>query len=123
MRLMLNIFRRRIVPLLVALGLVLSGSVSFMASPASAASMPCAMMMPGMSMPGTPAKGGKQAPMKNMPCDGTGCGCCVAGTCAMPSALIQEDFSVAVFASGKIALHNVSADGISHLPALPPPIA
>jgi hypothetical protein len=116
---MLRFFRRRIVALLAALGLCLGGAVPAWAGPA--APIPC-MMMAGMPMPPSPETAQKRMPTKNMPCDGTGCGCCVAGICAMPSLMMEEAIPARLLHSEKIAFHNMRADGLSHPPALPPPI-
>jgi hypothetical protein len=119
---MLNPFGRRIIALIVALGVCLSGALPSLAAPHAADSVPCSMMMPDMPMPANSTVAQKHTPMKSMPCDGTRCGCCLAGTCAMPAGLMPTASVSALYQFGEISFLEESLDGISHRPGLPPPI-
>lgn len=65
----------------------------------------------------------KQTNNKQMPCDGTGCGCCLCGTCATPSA---NDVALSVHLLERSSENGIGDDvflkGIVAPPTLPPPI-
>ena len=119
---MSSFISRRIIALLVAVGLCLGGALPSLAAPGAAGSAPCSMMMLDMPIPAQSVAGQKQAPQKNIPCDNTGCGCCLAGACAMPTGLIPVAAVSTLCQFGEISFHDESLDGISHRPSLPPPI-
>lgn len=60
---------------------------------------------------------------KQMPCDGTGCGCCLCGTCAAPPAL---DVTLPVQFLERPSENDIGDDvipkGTIAPPTLPPPI-
>ena len=122
MRPMLSPFGRRIIALIVALGVCLSGTLPVLAAPDAAVPFPCSMMMPGMPMPAASMTAQKHAPVRNLPCNNTGCGCCLAGTCAMPAGLMPAASVSTLCQFGEISFLDESLDGISRRPSLPPPI-
>ena len=65
----------------------------------------------------------KETNNKQMPCDGTGCGCCLCGTCAAPSAV---DVALSVRLLERPSENGIGNDaipkGLVAPPAIPPPI-
>lgn len=112
---------RQIGTLVLAFGIILGAvgpswagmNLSHRAAPAAMAKMQVDCM--GMAK--------KQTNNKQMPCDGTGCGCCLCGTCAAPSAL---DVALSVQLLGRPSENGIGDDvfpkGIVAPPTLPPPI-
>lgn len=121
-------FGRQFAALIVALGVMLSGSAPAWAVPAVTGMN----TMPGMSMalPGTTMQNAcmatpdKGSPAKQAPCKNSDSSCATCAGCAINVGLPQAFSSVGllyrdidgVFAS------DVNPDGIALLPALPPPI-
>jgi hypothetical protein len=113
----------RIATLLVAAGIFLGGFGPAMAAP-QATNMPHMAMMPGMVMPENCTAKVKCPPQKPMSCDGTDCGCCLAGTCAAPTALDQAGLKDLLGRTAEKEIdRNTIPNGITFPPALPPPIA
>ncbi len=110
---------RRIGTLIVALGIVLGGLTPSLATSMAApmGSHPAAMA--DMGMPGCPM--GQMTPHKRMPCDGTGCGCCIGGTCAAPTLGAALTGRAARIAD-KMGSATRVLNGITFPPSLPPPI-
>lgn len=81
------------------------------------------MALSKMQMPAGCLDMAKKGTNKEMPCDGTGCGCCLCGTCATPPAL---DMALQVLflerPSENTTRDDVIPKGIVAPPALPPPI-
>jgi hypothetical protein len=120
-------FARRIVTLVLALGVFLSGAAPSWAMPTIPAigTMPAgvSMSMPGMAMQTacTPDRG---TPTKNAPCKNTDSSCAVCTACAVPVVLLQQTSPVRLTLHGQDAVfpQDVNRNGIAVLPALPPPI-
>lgn len=90
----------------------------------SHATPPVLTMMAKMQMQGDCMGMAKKGPTnKQMPCDGTGCGCCLCGTCATTPAL---DVALLVQFLERPNENGIGDDvipkGIIAPPTLPPPI-
>lgn len=122
-----RLFPRRLITLVLALGVFLGGAAPSWAVPGmpGKATMPTSMAMkvPGMQID-CMATMGKVAPVKNAPCKSTDSGCAVCTTCALPVVLFQGSSPIQLLHRGqRIALpRTVNRNGIAVLPALPPPI-
>ena len=124
-----RLFARRIVALVLALGIFLSGAAPSWAMPSASGKSPTSagmsMMLPGMAMQntyiGTPDKG---APNKGMPCKNMDTSCAVCTACALPVALLQDSSLIQLLVRGNetVFAQDVNRSGIAVLPALPPPI-
>ena len=124
-----RLFARRIVTLVLALGIFLSGAAPSWAMPSASgknsAPASMSMMMPGMAMQnacmGTPDKG---APNKGIPCKNMDTSCAVCTACALPVGLLQDSLLIQLIVRGNetVFAQDVNRNGIAVLPALPPPI-
>lgn len=122
---------RRIVALIVALGVFLSGVAPAMAGAAGGAmSSGMTMTMPGMDMQSAcirtmnKANLDKSSPVKQAPCKGADNSCAVCAACAVNVGLAQHFAPVDLLSSRAAALFGPDAepDSFATTPALPPPI-
>jgi hypothetical protein len=101
--------------LVIAFGVILSGS-------AWGAPQVAEMSMLGMQMP-MPAMPGKDMPARNMPCHDRDCGCCIGGTCAAPVPC-QSSLAPSPVRLSNTAFHRTAIlTGITFPPDIRPPIA
>jgi hypothetical protein len=122
MRTMLHrLFTRHIIAVVVAIGVILSGTAPGWAAKNS---MPAGMSaMPGMAMQNDCMDAVKHdGSSKDMPGKTTDNACGMCATCGVPisEALLSERLSRR---GETVFTHDVSRSGIATLPALPPPIA
>lgn len=124
-----RLFARRIVMMVVALGIVLSGADPSLAMIGVVGKdlMPAGMsiMMPGMAMQcdcsGMAYDRGSNT---GSPCKTKDAGCALCTTCALPVGLRQDSSLFQLFARGSeiVFTQDVNRCGIAVRPALPPPI-
>jgi hypothetical protein len=119
-----RLFTRHIIAVIVAVGVVLSGTApGWAAMPANGSMSDGMSMMPGMATQNDCMGAAEHSRTgKNLPCKNAdnNCGMCV--TCGIPisGALLSERLSRR---SEAVFTQDVNRNGIATLPALPPPIA
>lgn len=117
-------FGRRVAALIVALGVILSGTAPAWAMPAAGNGSKMAVTMPGMAMDTSCMEMGKAAPGKQVPTKSSdaSCGACIS--CAPNIALVLDLVPLPILHQYGDSLIGADAnpDGIASPPALPPPI-